>query len=149
MLTILAYGVLGIVAFRPTPAPGLYRATTILGRCVLLGLPVGVLIAWILTSKGEAFVTALLLAIKVPAMLYGTPGIMAVALAAWIADALASSDASGPHPARGGGSAPPGSPPAGDLAARIARLNAARDAGLLSEAEYEVKRRQIVDSTDF
>lgn len=149
-VSVLAYGVLGTVALRPTAAAGLYRATSVLGRCVLIGLPAMLLLVWLLEGDGKGGATVLLLAVKLPAILFGTPGVLAVALTAWIAHAINAPPAAGqarPHSRTL--TAASGSAPATDLAARIARLDQARQAGLLSDAEYEVKRRQIIDSTDF
>jgi hypothetical protein len=131
------YGVCGLFAFASAPGPALHGLTTFFGRAVLLGLPAALLVAWLISSDGKAPLTALMLVIKLPAILYGTPGILAVALTAWIGHSL------------GGSPAAAAAPPSSDLAARLARLDQARASGLLTDAEYELKRRQIIDSTAF
>jgi uncharacterized membrane protein len=134
---MLVYGVCGLFALAASPAPALYATTTFFGRAVLLGLPAAFLLAWLLASEGKAPLTALMVVIKLPALLYGTPGILAVALTAWIGHTLGGSPAAG------------AAPRSADLAARLARLDQARASGLLTDAEYELKRRQIIDAIEF
>ncbi len=148
LTTWLAYGILGAVCFRPAPAPALYRSVTILGRVVLCSLPVAILAGALLASEGEDVGNAVLVSAKIPLLAYGPLGILAVSATAWIAHR-----SSRPCAAAATATAAPDAPPrfgtAEDLASRLGNLQAARGQGLLTDAEYEEKRKRIVDSMEF
>jgi hypothetical protein len=107
MLLLLFYAACGAVALRRAPSPRLYRATSLVGRTLAVGLLVAAVVSWLLTGESRYTLTAAMISLKVQCVLLGPPGILAVALTASINRRL---DTATPHPGATAASAEPGAP---------------------------------------
>jgi hypothetical protein len=134
-LAALLFGVLaaiGLVRFRD---PRAYcRVLGWVTRILAAALPIGLY----LTLSAAPFPFALLGAVKAALLFLGAPALMAVGLASWLEDVLSDGRRSGPSDPRA----------MEDLSGRLTRLRVAKFHGLVSEEDYERKRRRIIDSAD-
>jgi hypothetical protein len=88
-LGMLGYGVLGTLALWKGPASGLSRATTIVGRALLLAFPAALLLTSVVILEQEPLGSALPYVVGGLTRTICPVGILAVALTAWLAHALA------------------------------------------------------------
>ena len=161
LLLLIAYATLGAFAFRRPDDPGpLTRGTSIVGR-FLLAAPVAAFVIGGLArgEHGDAG-TWMSAGLKASLVLYGFLAVLAVGFVAWVADVLVGARGPAGTPAADSdrGWTPPPPPPSApapapspdvSLGTRLAALDRARDAGLLTPEEYAAKRRQIVDEAKF